>query len=109
MKNAKYRILMFAPLALLFFAVLGWVVMSLWNWLIPGIFGWKVITYWQACGLFILARILFGGLRGGGGAWRWRHRMMERVEQMTPEEREKFRRGMERRWGCMSPESEPRP
>jgi hypothetical protein len=109
MRNRKYRILMFAPFGVLFLAVFGWVLMSLWNWLVPELFGWKAIGYWQAWGLFLLARILFGALRGGGGrGGHWRHRMMERVEQMTPEEREKFRQGLERRWGRVPP-AEPGP
>ena len=29
----------------------------------------------------------------------WRHRMAERLEQMPPEEREKFRQGLRRRCG----------
>jgi hypothetical protein len=36
--------------------------MWLWNWLLPGLFGIAVIGYWQAFGLVILARILFGGI-----------------------------------------------
>lgn len=31
----------------------------LWNWLMPELFGLKVITFWQAFGLNILATILF--------------------------------------------------
>jgi hypothetical protein len=47
----------------------------------------------------VLSKILFGGFRSySGGGPRWRRRMMERWEQMTPEEREKFKRGM--RHGC---------
>jgi len=33
----------------------------------------------------------------------WRQRMMERWEQMTPEEREKFRAGMRARCGPSTP------
>jgi hypothetical protein len=45
-----------------FFAFLfGLVVKVLWNWLMPGIFGLGVITFWQAFGLVLLAKILFGG------------------------------------------------
>ncbi len=90
-----------APFAIaLFLGLIGWVVMSLWNWLLPGLFGWKVITFWQAVGLAILCRLLFGGMRGGGGGPRWRHRMGERWQHMTPEEREKFRQEMASRWAC---------
>ena len=110
MKNRKLRILMFAPLGLLFLAAFGWAVMSLWNWLMPGLFGLHEISYWQAWGVLVLCKILFGGIRGGGGrGGRWRHRMMERVEQMTPEEREKFRQGMERCWGPVRPAAEAGP
>ncbi|HLK34504.1 MAG TPA: hypothetical protein VKT29_15520 [Terriglobales bacterium] len=102
------RVLMFLPLVILFVALFGWVVMSLWNWLMPAVFGWKVISYWQALGLFILCKILFGGFRGSGGGRRWRHRLRERWEQMTPEEREKFREGLGGRWGC-APAAESKP
>ena len=76
-------------------------VEHLWNWLMPTIFGLHTITYWQALGLLCLSWLLFGGPkmwphRGGGG--HWKHRMRERWEQMSPEEREKFRAGM--RHGC---------
>jgi len=71
------------------------VVMSLWNWLVPEVFGGRTITFWQALGLLVLSRILFGGLRGRSGPHlHWRHRMRERWEQMTPEEREQFRQGL---------------
>src|ERR1039458_2041208 len=71
---------------------LGWVVMALWNSLIPALFvGGKEIGYVQAMGLLLLSKILFGGFRGHGCHGRW-HR--HRLEQMTPEEREKFQTGM---------------
>ena len=79
----------------LFIAVGGGIVMQLWNWLAPALFGIKQITFWQALGLLLLCRILFGGFGLGGGhsSSRSRRRMSERFEQMTPEEREKFRQG----------------
>ncbi len=80
--------------------VLGYVVMHLWNWLLPAVFGLHAINYWQALGILALARVLFGGFRGRpGGGMHWRGRMMERWEQMTPEQREKFRQGMGSRCG----------
>jgi hypothetical protein len=81
------------------FAALSWLVMRLWNWLTPDLFGWHPITFWQALGLFLLSKILFGGFRGGWGhRGHWRRGMQERWEHMTPEQREKFRKGM---MGCM--------
>ena len=94
------RGLKFLPFALLFLALFGFVVMRLWNWLMPALFGWHLITFWQALGVLILSKILFGGFKGGPGRHMyWRRRMMERWEQMTPEEREKFRQGMRGRCG----------
>lgn len=102
-----------APLAMLgmlvFVAVGGELVMRLWNWLLPTLFGWRQITFWQALGLLLLCRILFGGVGRGFGSstvrGRIRQRIAERVGErtaerwahMTPEERERFRQGMR---GC---------
>lgn len=41
---------------------LGFIVMWLWNSLMPDIFNLKTITYWQAIGLFVLIKILVGGV-----------------------------------------------
>src|SRR5947208_15530751 len=94
----KYRFLtvlktaLFATLAV---TVVSFLVMSLWNVLMPGIFAVRAISFWQALGLLVVSKILFGGFRPYTGAGsRWRRRMMERWEQMTPEEREKFKQGM---------------
>ena len=37
----------------------GIAVMLLWNWLMPTLFGLSEITYWQGCGLSLLAGLLF--------------------------------------------------
>lgn len=96
-RNRMAKMLLAVPFAVLVVALLGFVVKSLWNWLTPALFGWHVISFWQALGILILSKILFGGLRGGHG--QWRHRLKERWEHMTPEEREKFRQGMGGRCG----------
>ena len=90
-----------AALVVLGGAVLGWAVMSLWNCLMPGLFGLSAIRFWQALGLLVLARILFGGFHRchGGGFHRRRH-LIERWESMTPEEREKFKQGFRGRFCC---------
>mgnify|MGYP003121098284 CR=1 FL=1 len=35
------------------------IIMLLWNWLAPSVFGLITITYWQAFGIYLLARFLF--------------------------------------------------
>jgi hypothetical protein len=83
---------LFAALMLL---VCGFIVMGLWNWLMPALFGWHLISFWQALGLLVLGRILVGGSHCGSARHgHWRHRMAERFAHMTPEEREKFVRGV---------------
>ncbi len=46
--------------AVLFAFVFGYFVMLLWNWLMPPLFGLGTITYLQAFGIIILARLIFG-------------------------------------------------
>jgi hypothetical protein len=94
-------------LVLVGLAVFSLIVMWLWNRLVPPIFGWHTINFWQALGIFVLSKILFGGFRGMRPGIRGRHRMMERWEQMTPEEREKFRKGMQGFCGRSRTRSEP--
>ena len=83
-----------APIALVVFVgVVGEIVMQLWNWLLPMLFGWKPVTFWEALGLLVLCRILFGGFGGhnhGGRARirrKFEERWDERWEKLTPEER----------------------
>ena len=106
----------FLVFALAFVALVSFVVMSLWNALIPSLFHGPVLQFWQAVGLLILSRILFGGFRGhhrghgwhgpGGG---WRGRMWrQHWESMTPEERERLRAKFKHRcgWYADDPASE---
>jgi hypothetical protein len=68
-----------------FAALFGAVVMWLWNCLMPVIFHLGMITYWQAVGLAILGRLLFGNFHHGHnhrahrrfGPWRQRGNMGE--------------------------------
>jgi hypothetical protein len=92
------KLLVFAGAAL---AVFGYAVMALWNAVLPPVTGLHAISYGQALGLLVLARLLFGSFRGRRhGGWYWRHRMRARWEQMTPEEREHFRAGLAARGRC---------
>jgi len=112
MRSKRKRILLMAPFAilgiLLFTYIGGEIIMRLWNWLLPALFGWRQITFWQALGMLVLCRILFGGLSHHGSgrpslrrriAERVDERMAERWEHMTPEERERFRQGVSGRCG----------
>jgi hypothetical protein len=99
-KVLKIRIVgIFIMFALLAACSLG--VMLLWNALLPGIFGLPALNYWQAAGLLLLSRILFGGLGAGrfiphGGHSRddrfFRHGnpLREKWMSMTDEERKAF-------------------
>lgn len=78
--------------AVLLFPLVGVAVMWLWNALVPNIFGWSEISWLQALGLLVLARILFGG-RGFSGAGGRRHRgdrWRRKWASMSPEERERW-------------------
>jgi hypothetical protein len=95
----------FLVLALAIVAVVSFVVMSLWNALIPNLFHGPVLQYWQAVGLLILCRLLFGGFRGRGHGWHshgpggGRRHWRQHWESMTPEERERLRAKMKSRCG----------
>jgi len=87
--------------------VFGFLVRELWNGLMPHLFGLRTITFWQALGLFLLSKILFGGFHkghGGGRGRRWKEDMRQRWEGMSAEEREKFRAGMRGRGGWCRPD-----
>jgi hypothetical protein len=84
----------------------GLIVMLLWNELVPALFNGPVITYWQAVGLLILSKILFHGFGGRHHGHHHRdrkeemkRRFMQRMDRMTPEQREKFRSRWESKCG----------
>lgn len=87
-------------------AVLSAIVMVLWNLLVPAIFGIAKITYWQAAGIFVLTRILFGSFWNRERSL-YRHplsrfhpynHLHEKWMKMTPEERKEF---INKRRECM--------
>ena len=93
-----------AAIVVLGAAALGLLLTGLWNCLMPAIFGLHTIRFWQALGLLLLARILFGGFHRHGHYFHHRRRMLERWERMSPEERERFRQGLRGR--CCAPPAE---
>jgi len=92
-------------------AVFGFIVMSLWNAILPAVIGVKSVSFWQALGILVLSKILFGGF-GRGGRWghkrrEWREKMKEKWSAMTPEEREQFQSEWKNRCGGMRWKREP--
>ena len=60
MKNNIFEyILTIIGLLVLAVILFGYPTLLLWNWLMPTIFNLPYITFWQACGLNLLASILF--------------------------------------------------
>lgn len=76
-------------------------VMYLWNTTLAEIFSIKTITYFQALGLFVLSRILFGGF----GNFR-KHKHLSgrhydaRFMQLNDEERKKLSEEWKKRKPC---------
>lgn len=85
----------FIAMGVVFGALLGWIVMTLWNSVLTTVVNVPLIGFWQALGLLVLCKILFGGV--GGGRWGggrgkyWNKEMREKWQGMTPEEREKVK------------------
>jgi hypothetical protein len=86
--RGRFIFIPFAIAALV--ALAGFIVMSLWNALMPVIFHLGVITFWQAVGLFVLCKVLFGFGHGGHRGGPWRNKRFN-MKDMTPEERQRFK------------------
>jgi hypothetical protein len=96
MRSRIITITEIAVLLLIVFAGFGQAVLHLWNWLMPDLFGLRPITFWQAVGLMGLSWILFrAGFLGGRPYRTHGQRMRGRWDQMTPEQREKLRKGLQ--------------
>lgn len=84
--------------------VLGQVIMFLWNTILVKVVGVEVINFWQAIGLFVLSRILFGSFHFNKGRHikhkmrkgaRWKEKWMN----MSDEERTEFKQRWKERCG----------
>jgi hypothetical protein len=93
----KFILIPFLAVGALF--LVSYIVMLLWNNLLPEILHTSTITYWQAMGVFVLAKILFGFGRGGHRGSPWMQHKMERFKNMSPEEQQRFREEMRSRCG----------
>lgn len=98
-----YRIPLFvvgiAALGIVFFAAFGYVVMWLWNHVLAGVFDVPSVTFWQALGLFVLAKVFFGfgGGTQGGAKPHGRHakhaerRAAETTDEQVPGTDDRFK------------------
>jgi len=92
------KIVGFIIIAFIITTLLSFIVMALWNNILTVVLHVSAVTFWQALGILVLSKILFGGFKGKG---RWGHRnekwrrereeMHEKWHTMTPEEREKIK------------------
>lgn len=75
-------------------------IFTLWNYLVPDLFHGPEITYWQAMSIMVLAKLLvgFGGFGGFRGFGHRHHKPWKKqwLENLTPEEREKFNEKLRR-------------
>jgi hypothetical protein len=104
MNTKPFKIAGIVVLAITAVTGFSFAVMLLWNALIPSIFGLGIISFWQALGLLVLSRLLFGGFGHGGGRGfgRKHHRnaMREKWTSMTPEQQKEFiKKRKEHMWG----------
>ena len=101
------KVLMVLTMVIVALLVFGLLVMGLWNAILPDVLGVKLISFWQAMGILVLSKILFSGF--GGFAHkkeqfknRFRQKMREKWEHMTPEEKIQFKEEWKNRckgWG----------
>lgn len=99
----KFGFIFLAIIALIFLLV--WLVQWLWNLLLPEIIGVKSITYWQAFGILVLSKILFGGFKFNKHNRKFdfrnpsfRENMRERMSNLSDEDKERFREEWKKRF-----------
>jgi Ca2+/H+ antiporter, TMEM165/GDT1 family len=101
------RAIFFPLIGIAALVLFPYVIMLLWNALLPVLFHIAEINFWQALGILILSRILFGGFKGAfrhryGNCYGhhnhmgpWRQRWMN----MSEEERAKMKEEWQKRCG----------
>ena len=94
---AKARFVFMPIVAAAFLSLVSYIVMQLWNNLLPEVIHVGTITFWQAMGIFILCKILFGFGRMGGGRGfgpghkaSFKQHLSDRFKNMSAEKRARF-------------------
>ncbi|WP_111308445.1 hypothetical protein [Confluentibacter sediminis] len=92
----KRKFFFIVPIVILF--GLSFIVMWLWNAILPEVIFVNSITYWQAMGILVLSKILFGGFSKCGNHKHsmQKRRFINKIKNMSPEERMKFKE----EWKC---------
>ena len=88
----KWRFILIPIGIVVFLTLISFIVMMLWNNLLPDIINVKPINFYQALGIFILCKILFGFGKGGGGM-----KMKNKCTNYSQEQKEMFRSEMKER------------
>lgn len=94
MRPPKRILIPFFILAAL--AIFSFAVMWLWNAILSPVLEINTITFWQALGIFVLSKILFGFKPFGGPPRKFRSRH-SKWRNMSNEEREHFKEVWKRR------------
>ncbi|WP_018627252.1 hypothetical protein [Niabella aurantiaca] len=100
-KGRRPRIFLFILLGFVALFVFGGLVMLLWNAVLPDLLEVKRISFWQAVGLLLLSKILFGIGHGKGPHRRMgpSDRLRRKLKNMSEEERKAFREAWRQRCG----------
>ncbi len=110
MRNKFIRIPLMILAGIAAVIAFGYITMQLWNALVPELFHGSAITYRQAIGLLILAKIFFGGMHGRGHKHGHKRKCCSKKEDydvkfkdFSPEDREKIKAIMKEK--CCSDDS----
>ena len=100
-KNRKAKGLLIVLAVVAMFFLISAIVMFLWNGILPAVIGVKTITFWQAMGILVLSKILFGGFKGGKEKLKhWKeNNCTPTSNDFTNEERELFKQKLKERFG----------
>jgi len=103
------KILGFIVLGTSAILVITYLFMLLWNMLIPDLFNGPILNFYQALGLMVLAKMLFGfGSVGKQYDWKnkesithfstkkeeWKQKLESKMAHMSNEDKEKFKNSM---------------
>ena len=103
-KNAFFYGLMIATIIALVAAFFAGVFMYLWNWLVPELFNGPVLNFWQAIGLIVLAKMIFGFGSHNKRSWHkasgWKSNWKDRCANLSEEDKEKWKSHFMNKWNC---------